>query len=173
MESFNNFHVNKDYINLLTKEISKGNIASGEKLYEIMKYPLYKHVKKFVSSKQDIEDILHDIFLSYFKQTKIIKNYDNCFGLIFKIADRQIYKFLKKNKIILLDEIEQEQFNMDYESNYNISFILFNLNERQKQILILYSKGYSFKEITKIINLSYSTIRRELTEIRKFCNIIK
>lgn len=162
-------YIDKNYINELSRNIANGDIESGSELYNIMKYPLIKHIKGFGIKQQDVEDILQDIFLTYLKKLRRKIYFENCFGLIFKIADRQIYKYFKskkdnKNKIYN----DYNSVDENNEINYGISLILLKLTDRQKKILILRAKLYTEKEIAEKLKISISTVRRELINIKKF-----
>lgn len=169
-------YLDKEYINLLTKNICDGDIESGSKLYDIMKYPLLKHIKEIIKNDDDAEDILHEVFLSYLKKTKRKIDYKNCFGLLFKITDRQIYKCIKKNKVQDLIKSIDSQYTNDQiyndELNYEISIVLSMLTPRQNKIIKLRAKGYTNKEVADMLNLSLSTVRREEKKI-KYLNLTK
>lgn len=164
-----NSKIDKEYINQLSKKITWGDEDSGRQLYEIMKYPLMKHIKSYIIPLEDIEDILQDVFLIYLKKLKKEIKYDNCFGLLYKITDRLIYKYHKRIKKENMElEIQSENIDGGAEFDLNISYILLKLTERQKEILKLRAQSYTEMEIAKKMNISCSTVRRELYEIKKF-----
>lgn len=164
-----NSKIDKEYINELSKKIGDGDENSGKQLYEIMKYPLMKHIKSYSIPLEDIEDILQDVFLIYLKKLRKEIKYVNCFGLLYKITDRLIYKYYKRiKKEYMKREIQINSIDVNYEFDLNISFILLKLTERQKQILKLRAHSYTEKEIAKKMNISFSTVRRELDEIKKY-----
>ena len=170
-------YINKEEINMLTKKISEGDCESGALLYDLMRYPIFKHIKSFVKNAQDSEDILQDVFLIYLKKTRNKLHYKNCFGLLFKITDRQISKYFRNNQkseLIMDNELYlNDDIIKDSEENYIFSLIIFNLTERQKQIVELRTFGYRDKEIAGKLNISISTIRRELIEIKNMYDKLK
>lgn len=140
-------------------------------------YIIVKNLAKETISKEDIEEIISDVFVTFWNnrekldKTKLIKNY--LAGItknLIKLKYRQI-KFdfnidNYENKLITNLSIE-ENFEIS-ESNNIVEKTLENMQKEDKDIFIMYYyNSKKIKEISKTLNISESKVKTKLHRIRK------
>lgn len=140
-------------------------------------YIIVKNLAKETISKEDIEEIISDVFVTFWNnrekldKTKPIKNY---LAGITKNLIKLKYRKIKfdfnidnyENKIIDNLSIE-ENFEIS-ESNNIVEKTLENMKKEDKDIFIMYYyNSKKIKEISKILNISESKVKTKLHRIRK------
>lgn len=123
---------------------------------------------KYVSTKEDVEDLVMDTFLNFYKMC-LRENIDNIKRYLVQSAKNSAINFLKKQKrdIAYVDTIEWDKTNSltEIESNdyYNlISLMEKVLSDREINIILLHAVyDYSFKDIASQYNSLESTIKSQ------------
>ena len=82
----------KTKVNILVKEIGKGNDEAFEELYKLIYKDLFYFLRKYTYDTEDIKDVISNTFLIVIEKSKNLLFYKNCYSWIFKIA-----KFKQKN----------------------------------------------------------------------------
>ena len=121
---------------------------------------VYFCVSNYVNVKEDIEDIVADVFLSFFNHLDSISLDGSIKYYLTTTAKNKSINFVKKKKEILLDE--EVQNTMKYESKPNLIMLTLNekLNEEEKYIVVshvLYD--YTLNEIATELNENLNTIK--------------
>ncbi len=151
---------------------------------------LFNFISRYGFDKEEIEDILQDIFIKVWKNLDNFDDNEASFRTwIFTIAKNTVYDFLRKKKrqkiIFSLDEEDKDGIHIEIEDiKADIIKILENDNKRsilidainsltveEKTILLLhFEEGLTFLEISKVFNLSLNTIkskyRRSLIKLK-------
>ena len=159
---------NKKYINGLLKRMHNGDTDAANELYDLLKGPLTSHINKQIHDKYVTEDILHDVFLILLKKVKGNLLFFNGFGYIFKIAQRKIYHYYKKQKkenIVDDDELDNLSSNKDLQEELEFKILFNTLTDEEKEFITLKAHGYQLKEIAEKKNVSLSTVKRRLNDI--------
>lgn len=163
----------KTKVNILVKEIGKGNDDAFEELYKLIYKDLFYFLRKFTYDIEDIKDVIENTFLIVIEKSKNLLFYKNCYSWIFKISKYKMFNLNRKIKQeIKLDDMHNSLFGtIDTFSKISLSFIIDSLPKDLKLIFYLrYNKNYTLQEISKMTNLSTSTIKRRISELK---NIIK
>ena len=156
-------------------------LDSGEDKYfneliERYKDKIFNFVIRYLSSREDSEDITEDIFIKvYFKIDKFDKNKGSFKTWLFKIAKNTIYNKLKERKMVKIsyDDIysDKEDIDLNIENNEIIQNAVNKLKKDQKTIILLYyMEGLKYREIAKTLNMPENTIK---TKIRRAKEILK
>lgn len=140
-------------------------------------YIIVKNLAKETISKEDIEEIISDVFVTFWNnrekldKTKSIKNY---LAGITKNLIKLKYRKIQFN--FNIDDYENSLINnLSIEENYEINESnniveksLENMTYEDREIFILYYyNSKKIKEISKILNISESKVKTKLHRIRK------
>ena len=148
-----------------------------EKYYKEYKNLVGYVISLYVNKKEDIEDLIDEVFIEFFNNYKNIKI--NKKSYLTTISKNKAINFLKKNNLseknYQLDEnsyfVPIETTNTEY---YKLEDIMKKILDDLSIDIILkhINDDLSFKEIAKILNLKEATIKtkyyRGLKEINKY-----
>ncbi|WP_461205163.1 RNA polymerase sigma factor [Clostridium sp. DL1XJH146] len=163
---------------LLVMEILNGNIKSFEKIVEKYQTVIIRYVNNFVKDQSIAEDISQEVFITIYNKLKQYNNKYKFSNWMFQIAKNKTIDYIRKKKRLNETIIEGAY---DLSSNDNLEEIIeFNetkkyineyintLDKESKQILsIRYTSNKTFKDISKILNISESTVKRKYYNVRK------
>jgi RNA polymerase sigma-70 factor (ECF subfamily) len=148
-----------------------------EEYYKETKKYIYNYISKYLSSKEDIEDLVSMVFIKFIDKYNDIKNKGEKFikNYLFKIAKTKLIDFFRVNKKYQTYEISDniknnESIELDnyLQNKLIIEKLLSNLNDEEKKILILkIVDNLTFKEIAALKKTNINTV------IWKFNKIIK
>ena len=164
-----NVHIDKKEINRLVKEIGVGNEYAFEVLYNKMKKIIYYFLLGQNANKDAIEDVIASTFLVVIEKSKNKMIYNNCFSWILTIAKFQLMNYNKKQNKISFDDERIDRYGTISDLN-SLSFKqeIEKLDKESQQILyfIFYEK-LTYSEVSKILHISISTIKRRRNDILK------
>lgn len=161
--------IDKKEINHLVKQISLGNENAFEMLYNKMKRIIYYFLLRENAHKDVIEDIISSTFLIVIQKSKDKMIYKNCFSWILTIAKYQLMNYNKKQDKTLYDDETIDRFVTTLDIN-TLSFKqeVEKLDIESQQILYFYFyEKLTYIEISKILHISVSTIKRRRNNILK------
>lgn len=162
-------------------DFENNNVLNIELVIEIYNSYIYTILKNCLSSQEDIEEILSDVFMILWKNYPQINNNIKIKPYLVGITKNLIRKKYRNLKI---EKLESENIE-DYEnivSNYIdienlmetnekskiISNTLDSMKEQEKKIFIMfYYKSQKIKEIAKQMNISQGKIKTVLHRTRK------
>lgn len=162
-------------MNLSEKEIIQ-KIKNGEIDYYsliVKKYSflIYQYVKKKIKNINDVEDIVQNIFIAFYKAIDRFNEEKSIKPYLFQIVANELKMFYRKNQK-LLPLKEGIIFEKNEENNFFDEKILDRLNNQEKKILLMIIDGYSYQEIAKKFKKSLNTIksiiRRARIKIKKY-----
>ena len=115
-------------------------------------------------------DVVHDVFMAYYfvlNDKKVIK--DSKTWLIRCTINKGV-DFLRKNKKIISDETvtKRENASQTIDSQLDIisiSNLISKLDAKDQSLVVLYSDGYSYKEIADITNMNFNSVGKTLSRI--------
>lgn len=164
------------YSGLLAK-IRKGDQESFELLYNEEFEKIYRFVIFKVSDQTLTEEIVQDIFFSFWDYARQGGKIDNPVGLLYKIARNKIIDYYRKSgvrpKVISLDshegyEISESQVSgSDIEKELDVSFkiesiqaVMVELPDDYRDILIMrFMREMEMKEIAEAMEKSEGAVR--------------
>lgn len=158
---------------LSEKEIIR-KIRNGEIDYYsfiVNKYTssIYSFVKAKIKKHEDVEDIVQNVFISFYKaidrfdEKKPVKPY------LYQIVSNELKMFYRKYKPSL--PLKEDLILEEKESFISDNSFLKSLNNLEKKLLMMINEGYPYKEIAfkfkKPLNTVKSIIRRARQKVRK------
>ena len=115
-------------------------------------------------------DVVHDVFMAYYfvlNDKKVIKDAKNW---LIRCTINKGVDFLRKNKRIISDETATKQNSTSQTIDnqldlISISNLISKLDAKEQSLVVLYSEGYSYKEIAEITNMNFNSIGKTLSRI--------
>ena len=115
-------------------------------------------------------DVVHDVFMAYYfvlDDKKVIKDAKNW---LIRCTINKGVDFLRKNKKIVSDEtVAKENItsqNIDNQLDViSISSLISKLDPKEQSLVVLYSEGYSYKEIAEITGINFNSVGKTLSRI--------
>lgn len=130
---------------------------------------IYQYIKLKIKNKEDAEDLVQNVFISFYKvidrfdEQKLIKPY------LFQIVNNELKMFYRKYKKILpLTEdiyLQDDRF-IDNFNDEDIMKILKKLKSQEKKIIMMIVDGYSYKDIAKKFKKPVNTVKSIIRRIR-------
>ncbi len=144
-----------------------------EKIYNDNYLLLYRIACKMLNDNDAAQDIVQDTFINLYEKTKnngyeITNNrnwlskviYNKCIDYLRKSKDKTDLKIIEKSSA-KNDNIETT------ETKKLIENALSKLNYKERMIAVLYSEGFSYKEISKITEINFSSVGTTLSRTLK------
>ncbi len=164
---------------LLFEQASKGNSHAFENIIQLYKEPLQQCIEKYIS-RQDpsFDDVMQEVWMILWRQSASIKEKDNPLSWAIKISRNIAISTIRKQKNnsyldLNLESGHHEESILEKKiaSSYNRHILLKameNLSQRQQELIIQrFFKGYSYKKIARICDISQHTVRNQLSLARK------
>ena len=161
--------IDKKEINNLIKQISIGNEDAFDILYNKMKNVIYYFLLRENANKDAIEDVISSTFLVVIQKSKEKMIYKNCFSWILTIAKYQLMNYNRKQDKVSFDDERIDNFG----TTINVNSLSFKqevekLDKESQQILYFaFYEKLTYFEISKILHISISTIKRRRNDILK------
>lgn len=136
------------------------------KAYRQYNEPIYRFIYFKVSSKEVAEDLAAEVFLKawQFCQKNKVKNIR---ALFYKISRDLVVEHYRQHKHKPLTLQEQKIITED-KSNLDLERALSQLTDDERDaILLYYFEGFSYQEMTEIMNKQEGTIRNLTRRARK------
>lgn len=129
-----------------------------EEIYSSYKNQVYYFVKKYIHGKDDIEDVVQDVFVHLWK-------YKNSLGanreaIVYKTAKQEIANFYRRNKL-LFSEVDESSFVEVQHEEVNEEEHLKNTEMIERLLKLMPEKSQAYFLKNKVDGLSYSQIARE------------
>ena len=157
-------------INYLVKEIAKKNGDATAELYTMMYEVLFAFLKKVTYDDGWILEAIDKTFDTIIdKADKIL--YVNCYGWILRTSKNILINILRRetNRKKFLSPLDSFVYEEDICEKLDVQSKLNKLTNIEKQVFyLLHERCYSYKNVSKLLKLSESTIRRKEKEIIDF-----
>ena len=140
----------------IVKKIKNGEIDYYS--YIVKKYTslIYKHINKKLFKKDEVDDLVQNIFISFYK---VIEKFDEKRPIkpyLFKIVQNELKMYFRSYKKNL--PLDERIISNDKQEELKIEDIKL-LNSQEKVIFKNIGEGYSYKEISKIVKKPINTIK--------------
>lgn len=176
-------------MNLVTDETLIEKVLAGEcQAFEILikkhQGVIYNYLYKITLSKEDAEDITQEVFIKAYNKLYTFERKANFSTWLFKIAVNTLNDNFKKKKVFELEkeeammsikcserDIPEEALSLK-EKKLEVLRLLEGLTLEQKNAIILkYVRGFSYKEIGKVLGVSEESAKMKVYRARKkLCN---
>ncbi|SKB38244.1 RNA polymerase sigma-70 factor, ECF subfamily [Sphingobacterium nematocida] len=165
---------------MLIKKMQNGDPLAFEKLY--FKYSSYitSHLLFLLKSSEWAQEVLQDTFMTVWEQRCNIDIEKSFKSYLLKIATNKTYKLFRKAaydhayRTQMLDLLEKghspiESYIYTKENELLVQNLLNKMPDRQREVFILFKlEGYSYKEISKRIGISQSTVNTHINRSNQF-----
>ncbi|MCF6138839.1 RNA polymerase sigma factor [Pseudalkalibacillus berkeleyi] len=153
-------------IHLITKA-QKGNERAFLKLFQKYEADIYRMAYVYVKNENDALDVVQEVAYRSFKKIETLKNPKYFKTWLIKITITCSIDIIRKNKkVVHLKPESHEQIGIedkDISLSITLQEFLEQLNEHERSIVMLkYYEGYTFKEISKLLNLPLGTVKSVL-----------
>ena len=131
---------------------------------------LFRIAAKMLRDTDAARDVVHDVFMAYYfvlNDKKVINDSKNW---LIRCTINKGVDFLRKNKRIISDKTVAKQDktpqNIDSQIDLmSLSNLISKLDAKGQSLVVLYSEGYSYKEIAKITGLNFNSVGKTLSRI--------
>jgi len=161
----------------LIKECRNGNRSAHRQLYDMYRVKMYTLCLRYMSTRQDAEDMLQEGWTKVFRQLHTFDSSKGTFyGWIRKIFVNTNLEYLRKKRM-KFDTVSEENFNnsasyeidiFDRMSMQEMVNILQSLPNGYRSVFNLYViEGYTHKEIGEILKISPNTSKTQLMKAKR------
>ncbi|MDP2950910.1 MAG: RNA polymerase sigma factor [bacterium] len=174
-------------------KVQSGEIDFFGLLVERYESKLRRYGFKFLTQKDDLDDVLQAIFLKAFENIKSFDTKRKFSPWLYRIAHNELINHLKKRKFLSLSlfaldsffpsfqkeeserDLKEKEFDLQKQQE-QIELCLNSLKPRQKELLILYYfEGLDYKSIAEIMRQPISTIgvrlKRAKQKVKQLCQV--
>ena len=155
---------NKKLNELIIKIKNKDTKALSE-LYNLTNKDIFAFIFSIVKHYYDAEDIMHNVYITIYKNSYLYIESNNPKSWIFTIAKNETLMKIRKNKKETqitnedLEKIGKLHVELNHEDKILIKHMLNDLNEDERKIIIMHDmSGFKHKEIALILNLPLPTV---------------
>lgn len=143
--------------------VANGDIRALEMIYNNTRTFVFGYAVSILKNITDAEDVMQDVYLNIYKYANLYSSKNKPLAWIITITRNLCLEKIRRSKKIIFDDIDTVEHLL---SNKDISYdkvllktILDDLNDEERQIVVLNSMcGFTFLEISKILNLKLSTV---------------
>lgn len=155
-----------------------------DEMYKLYYSKLYSIALAYVSSNEDAEEIVQDVFVKFWKKREQIEILSNLTGYLYKMTRNSCLDFLRsqKNKLAIGTNLHQQQYLLNYFalSSEADSLIIekelqFQINEGIKllpekcRMVFMKSRmeGLKYREISNSMDISTKTVENQISKALK------
>jgi RNA polymerase sigma-70 factor, ECF subfamily len=145
------------------------------------KKKIYNFVLKMTYDKMLTEDIVQDVYLKFLESIDKIKSPSSAEFWLFTTARNEIYQYYRKKMIhtdkynpVDVDNIEigsdeslEDKMELDDIRNHLNNELMFIPAEQKEVFLLKEYGGFSYKEISDIMNIDVDLVKSRLHKVRK------
>lgn len=162
----------------LVREVILGNVESFEEIVNKYEIIILRFVYSIIRDKQLAEDITQDVFISVYNKLHTFDSKYKFSNWILRIAKNRCIDYVRKYKKmneasidevinITSREVSPEETVMFRETKHAVEKYVSGLNELDKQIILLrYSQKATFNDISKILEISESSVKRRYYKVK-------
>ena len=153
----------------LVKRAQKGDADAFVKLVEQNKIAMFKVARSYLKNDEDVADAMSETVLQAFEHIGDLQHTEFFKTWLIRILINQCKAVLQKQKrYVLTEEMDERELEKNSFSDVYFRDILSELSQKDQWIFTLfYEKGYTTKQIAKIIDMKENTIISRLNRGRK------
>ena len=137
-----------------------------EKTYQNYYPKLFRIAAKMLKTTEDAKDVVQDVFAAYYfamSNEKVIRDTKN--WLVRSTINKGIDYKRKMARIVTMESPLPDTNETTHDEASNILNAIDHLNEKEQALVVLYSEGYSYKEIAEITGRNCHSIGKTLSRI--------
>lgn len=165
----------KDKENII--DFEENGILNLEEVINRYNNYIYKMLKNSINKEEDIEEILSDIFIVFWKNYSRLDKNTNVRAYLIGVTRNLIKKKYREYNLIfeikdinenINSDIDIEKLAEENEKSSLIAKIIDNMKDEEKNIFIMfYYKNYKIKGISCKLNISITKVKVTLHRLRK------
>ena len=131
---------------------------------------LFRIAAKMLRDSDAARDVVHDVFMAYYFNSENKKVINDSKNWLIKCTINKGVDFLRKNKKLVSDETVTKPNNASQNIDNQIdlmslSNLISKLDGKDQSLVVLYSEGYSYKEIAEITGINFNSVGKTLSRI--------
>ncbi len=141
-----------------------GDVEFFEILMNRYKNNIHNFILRYISSREDSEDLTQEIFVKvFFKISSFDSSKASFKTWLFTIAKNSIYNKLKEKKMVRLTYDVEDTNNVVGDNDDIVQTGLNKLDKKYRLVLIMYYiEGFKYKEISEILKLPINTVKTRI-----------
>lgn len=144
--------------------------SAFELTYRTYYQRLLRIATKLLRDADAARDVVHDVFMAYYFVVEDKKVISDAKSWLVRCTINKGVDYLRKNKKIVSDEsaLKQETSfqTADNQSDMlSLSTLVSKLDGKEQSMIVLYSEGYSYKEIAEITEINFNSVGKTLSRI--------
>lgn len=139
---------------------------------------IYRSCLLMLKNKEDAEDVVQEVFYKFMVSKKKFESEEHKKAWLFKVCQnkcRNFIRFHKRHNYVPFEEIENIIGNVEdvvFKEDREELQEIYNLSDNLKSVILLYYvDGYSTEEISKILGISTSAVRKRMQRAREILKI--
>jgi RNA polymerase sigma-70 factor (ECF subfamily) len=153
----------------LVKQAQNRDTNAFAELIRIHKQSMYRVAKSYLRNDDDVADAIQDTILTSFEKIKSLRSPEYFKTWLIKILINKCNDILKqKKRFVSLDEIPEKGCSDAGQSNIEFMLFLESIDDSYRTVLLLrYGECLSVKEISRVLNISESAVKKRLERSRE------
>ena len=163
------------HIDRLAQDIKNGDVKAFRELYQLMSDRIFRYAYSFVLSREEAEEIMHDVFLRVWDKRSEIHPYKSFSSFLFTITknltlDRirhysmtlaHLQKYFKAEEKKPQNAVEQKV--LYNELSQTIEEIIDSMPDRRKKVYLLSrNEGMTNKAIAESLHISVTAVEKHI-----------
>ncbi len=167
----------------LIVHVSTGDDHAFAEIYKRYAEPIYRHIRKRISCRDDARDVLHDIFTSLWQRRESLPEARQLSAFLFAAAKYRVINYLSKHQFregalvefqrhFPLDSMGADHLVRERELSSLIETAVSSLPDKMQVIFRMSRQEHlSHKEIAENLNLSETTVKKQVANALKILKI--
>ena len=149
-----------ELFNSYINNLKKGSRKHFDAFYDLTSKSVYYAILNIVRIKEDSEDIMQDVYISFIKSLPNIKEDSNSYYYLLQIAKNKAINFYNKSKrVTSCDDLSYAEGEVTSDVYTDIEFVKNKMSKDEWELVelcVLY--GYKQVEVAKIKNIPIATL---------------
>lgn len=145
-------------------------MESFERTYKTHYSKLYQLARRIVNDENVACDIVQDVFVCYFEKMKQGYPFRDIPAWLTRVTMNESFDYLKRMKIhVQLDVFDSPEMSADADTNerdaehLKLRKAVSQLKPKEIKLVLLYSEGYSYKEIAEMADVHFASVGKSLS----------
>ena len=138
-----------------------------EKTYRNFYPKLFRIAAKLLQDSEGAKDVVQDVFTSYFYVVQDKKTINDLEKWLVRSTINKGVDYKRKNaRLVVLEDMKTNENIVENQNDASeILNVLERLDKKEKTMVVLYSEGYSYKEIAEITGRKFNSVGKTLSRI--------
>ena len=138
-----------------------------EKTYRNFYPKLFRIAAKLLQDSEGAKDIVQDVFTSYFHVVQDKKTINDLEKWLVRSTINKGVDYKRKNaRLVVLEDMKTNENIVENQNDASeILNVVERLGKKEKTMVVLYSEGYSYKEIAEITGRKFNSVGKTLSRI--------